>query len=94
MEDDNWIYELMPEAEADQINAESIVTAAREQGGVTLELHASDEVAIQMCLAYKSALSGDTAAWSTIQVFLGGILELLETHLFEEGINPYEDSGQ
>jgi hypothetical protein len=36
-------------------------------------------------------MMGDPMAWLRISSFMSGIITTLEVHLYEEGINPYED---
>jgi len=47
-------------------------------------------MAVEMCRTYRDAIFGDKQSWMQLTAFLQKIVQTLETHLGEEGINPYE----
>ena len=86
---DDWIYEIAPKEQIESINANADKTISNMSGGLTIMLGADNQSAIDLCQYWRRALSGDATAWIRISSFMAGIIETIEEHLFEEGINPY-----
>jgi tyrosyl-tRNA synthetase len=87
---DDWIYDIVPKEQIDSINRNADKTISNMSGGVTIMLGADNQSAIDLCQYWQQALSGDATAWIRISSFMAGIIETIEEHLFEEGINPYD----
>ncbi len=58
--------------------------------GITMYLTITNVMAVEMCRTYRDAIFGDKQSWMQLTAFLQKIVQTLETHLDEEGINPYE----
>jgi len=92
MSDQNdWIYGIIPKEQADDMYENMERIEKRTQSGVTIMLSANDESAVEICRTWQEALHGSAIAWIKISSFVSGIIETIEMHLQEEGINPYED---
>jgi len=87
----DWIYSIIPQEQADSLNANMERIEKRSQNGVTIVLSANDESAVEMCRTWQEALHGDNLAWIKVSSFMAGIIGTIEMHLEEEGINPYEE---
>lgn len=92
MSDQNdWIYGIIPKEQADDMYDNMERIEKRVQNGVTIMLSTNDESAVEMCRTWQEALHGSGVAWIKISSFVSGIIETIEMHLEEEGINPYEE---
>jgi tyrosyl-tRNA synthetase len=87
----DWIYNIIPPEQADDMNEQMEMIEQRSNSGVTVMLSATDESAVEICRTWQEALHGDSVAWIKISSFVSGIIETIEEHLNEEGINPYEN---
>jgi len=87
---DDWIYDIVPKEQIDSINKNADKTISNMSGGLTIMLGADNQSAIDLCQYWQHALSGDATAWIRISSFMAGIIETIEEHLLEEGINPYD----
>jgi len=87
---DEWIYDIAPKEQIDSINEQADKTLFNMSGGVSLVLSTDNQSAIDLCQNWKLAIGGNAMSWVRISTFMAGIIETLETHLFEENINPYE----
>jgi len=87
---DDWIYDIVPKEQIDSINKNADKTISNMSGGLTIMLGADNQSAIDLCQYWQQALSGDATAWIRISSFMAGIIETIEEHLLEEGINPYD----
>ena len=87
---DDWIYDIAPKEQIDSINANADKTISNMSGGLSIVLGANNQSAIDLCQCWRQALMGDATAWIRVSSFMAGIIETIEEHLFEEGINPYE----
>ena len=87
---DDWIYDIAPKEQIDSINANADKTISNMSGGLSIVLGANNQSAIDLCQCWRQALMGDATAWIKVSSFMAGIIETIEEHLFEEGINPYE----
>lgn len=88
-DDENWILEVMSPAEATSMNVDGQIIADEIIPGITMYLTITNVMAAEMCKTYKNAIFGDTGSWMQLTAFLQKIVATLETHLNEEGINPY-----
>jgi hypothetical protein len=92
MSDQNdWIYGIIPKEQADDMHENMERIEKRTQSGVTIMLSANDESAVEICRTWQEALHGSGVAWIKISSFVSGIIDTIESHLEEEGINPYEE---
>ena len=87
---DDWIYDIAPKEQIESINANADKTISNMSGGLTIVLNANNQSAIDLCQYWRQALMGDATAWIKVSSFMAGIIETIEEHLFEEGINPYD----
>ena len=87
----DWIYNIIPHEQADDMHENMERIEKRTQNGVTIMLSANDEAAVEMCRTWQEALHGSGMAWIKISSFVSGIIGTIEMHLEEEGINPYEE---
>jgi len=87
----DWIYNIIPHEQADDMHDSMKRIEKRTQNGVTIMLSANDESAVEMCRTWQEALHGSGIAWIKISSFVAGIIGTIEMHLEEEGINPYEE---
>jgi hypothetical protein len=90
-DESSWIYDIIPEEQAHAMNANGEKIKNFMDNGVTVVLSASNHSAIEICQTWQHSLSGDPFAWVKISSFMAGLIETIEQHLFEEGINPYEE---
>ena len=90
-EEEDWIYDIVPSAQIESMNINAKKIEKNMEGGVTLVLSSDNESAIELCNYRRNALQGDAMSWLRISSFMAGIIETLEVHLSEEGINPYEN---
>ena len=87
----DWIYNIIPQEQADDLTERMEVIEKRSQSGVTIMLSATDESAVEICRTWQNALQGNSMAWVKMSSFMSGIISTIEEHLNEEGINPYEN---
>ena len=90
-DESSWIYDIIPEEQAQSMSANGQRIENFMNNGVTIVLSASNQSAIEICQTWQHSLSGDPFAWVKISSFMAGLIETIEQHLFEEGINPYEE---
>lgn len=90
-EQEDWIYDIVPKAQVESMNTNAKKIQRNMESGVTLVLSSDNESAIELCNYWREALQGDATSWLRISSFMAGIIETLEIHLSEEGINPYEN---
>ena len=92
-DESSWIYDIIPEAQAKAMNEKGEKIKDFMNNGVTVVLSASNQSAIEICQTWQKSLMGDPFAWVRIGSFMSGLIETIEQHLFEEGINPYEEEA-
>jgi hypothetical protein len=90
-DESSWIYDIIPEAQAKEMNEKGEKIKDFMNNGVTVVLSASNQSAIEICQTWQHSLSGDPFAWVKISSFMAGLIATIEEHLFDEGINPYEE---
>jgi len=90
-EEEDWIYDIVPKSQVESMNTNAKKIEKNMKGGVTLVLSSDNESAIELCNYWRNALQGDAMSWLRVSSFMAGIIETLEVHLSEEGINPYEN---
>ena len=57
--------------------------------GVNVVLSASNDSAIRLCRAYFEGTKGNIEAWMHIMGFLNALINTIENHLEDEGIDPH-----
>ena len=90
-EEQDWIYDIVPKSQIESMNLNAKKIEKNMSGGITIVLSSDNESAMELCLYWRNALQGDAMSWIKISSFMAGIIETVEIHLSEEGINPYED---
>ena len=88
---EDWIYDIIPKDEVDRINASAERMEKHMAGGISIVLNSDNQSAIDLCKQWRGALYGDKTAWIKVGSFMSGIIATIESHLHEEGIDPYED---
>lgn len=90
-EEQDWIYDIVPKSQIESMNLNAKKIEKNMSGGITIVLSSDNESAMELCRYWRNALQGDAMSWIKISSFMAGIIETVEIHLSEEGINPYED---
>lgn len=91
MSGDEWIYEIVPQDQVESINDKAEQIERNMDNGVSIVLTADNQSAIEMCQYWRKSLNGDFDAAFKVTAFVSSIIATIEHHLYEEGINPYED---
>ena len=86
---DDWIYDIIPAKQVEEIeyNAENL--QRNLNNGINVVLSATNDSAIRLCKAYNSGIKGNINAWVHVMGFLESLIETIENHLDDEGIDPY-----
>lgn len=87
---EDWIYDYVSADDVDDMNRSADRIRRNMEGGIRLTLNADNQSAVDLCRIWRDALGGDRMAWVKISSFVAGIVNTVEAHLDEEGINPYE----
>jgi hypothetical protein len=87
---EDWIYDYVSADDVESMNRNADRLERNMRGGIRLTLNADNESAVDLCRIWRDALQGDRMAWVKISSFVAGIVDTVEAHLDEEGINPYE----
>ena len=89
--DDQWIYDIVPEEQVDSIKESFRNIRENEATQINLVLSAPRSAAIDLCKTFRKSINGDLqASWSVIR-FMQNIVEMIEQELEDNGINPYQD---
>jgi len=88
---DDWIYGIIPKDEADKMRQGAERLERNMDSGITLVLSADNQSAIDLCRAWEMAMSGDMKGWVRLSAFMMNLVNTIEHHLHDEGIDPYED---
>jgi hypothetical protein len=89
--DDQWIYDIVPEEQVDSIKESFRNIRDNEATQINLVLSAPRSSAIDLCKTFRKSINGDLqASWSVIR-FMQNIVEMIEQELEDNGINPYQD---
>ena len=86
---DDWIYDIIPAKQVEEIEFKAKSLQDNLNNGVTVVLSASNDSAIKLCQAYVRGTKGDVGAWVHVMGFLSSLIETVEMHLEDEGIDPY-----
>ena len=87
---EDWIYDYVSADDVDDMNRSADRIRRNMEGGIRLTLNADNQSAVDLCRIWRDALGGDRMAWVKISAFVASIVNTVEAHLDEEGINPYE----
>ena len=89
--DDQWIYDIVPEEQVDSIKESFRNITDDETTQINLVLSAPRSAAIDLCKTFRKSINGDLqASWSVIR-FMQNIVEMIEQELSDNGINHYQD---
>jgi hypothetical protein len=86
---DDWIYDIIPAKQVEEIEFKAKSLQDNLNNGVNVVLSASNDSAIKLCQAYVRGTRGDVGAWVHVMGFLASLIETIEVHLDDEGIDPY-----
>jgi len=87
---DDWIYDIIPAKQVAEIEGKAEELHKNMDNGLNIVLGASNDSAIRLCQTYQKGLRGDIESWIHVMGFVAALIETIEQHLDEEGINPYE----
>lgn len=91
MSGDEWIYEIVPHEQIESMYDKAEQIKRNMDSGISIVLTADNQSAIEMCQAWRKSTQGEVESAFKITAFLKSIIRTIEEHLYEEGINPYED---
>lgn len=91
MSSDDWIYNIVPQEQIESMYDRAEQIERNMDNGLSIVLSADNQSAIEMCQYWKKSLKGDIEAAIKVTSFVSSIIATIETHLHEEGIDPYED---
>ncbi len=86
---EDWIYDIIPAKQVREIEDKAQKLQDNLDNGVNVVLSATNDSAIKLCLAYSRGMKGDIEAWIHVMAFVETLIETIEHHLHEEGIDPY-----
>ena len=89
-EPDGWIYDIIPAKQVEEIENKAMYLQHNLDNGINVVLSASNDSAIKLCQAYNAGHNGDIGVWVHVMGFLASLIETIEIHLEDEGIDPYE----
>lgn len=91
MENGEWIYNVMPAAEAAGIEERAAkYEQERFKDGIAVTLQANNHSAVNLLRAWNAAMYGDIEAWVHVMQFMETLIESIASHLEEQGIDPDE----
>ena len=91
MSSDDWIYNIVPQEQVESMYDKAEQIERNMDNGLSIVLSADNQSAIEMCQYWSRSLRGDIEAAIKVTSFMSSIISTIETHLHEEGIDPYED---
>ena len=86
---EDWIYDIIPAKQVEEIESKAKKLQQNLDNGVNIVLSATNDSAIRLCRAYRDGTQGNLDAWMHIMGFLSALIDTVEEHLEEEGIDPY-----
>lgn len=91
--DDNadWLRWIIPENQIESMQENFEKIAHRMSGGINIVLTSNNQSAVELCQNWQKALRGDPFAWIKVAAFMDGIIDTVEQHLEEEGIDPRDE---
>ena len=84
-----WIYDIIPAKQVEEIESKAKNLQQNLDNGVNVVLSATNDSAIRLCRAYYDGVQGNINAWVHVMGFLESLIETIENHLDDEGIDPY-----
>jgi len=90
-DDGEWINEIIPETQAEEIRSRLERVADDENVIFNLVLSAPRSSAVELCRTFAKATAGKIPETYRIISFVANIVYLIEEELFNDGINPYDD---
>jgi len=87
---DDWIYEIIPAGQVAEMRDIAAQLHKNLDNGLNIVLGASNDSAIKLCQTYQKGLRGDIESWIHVMGFVSALIETIEEHLAEEGIDPYD----
>jgi hypothetical protein len=84
-----WIYDIIPAKQVEEIESKAKNLQQNLDNGVNVVLSATNDSAIRLCRAYYDGTQGNLDAWMHIMGFLSALIDTIEEHLEDEGIDPY-----
>ena len=88
-EPSDWIYDIIPAKQVEEIELKAQKLQDNLDNGVNVVLSATNDSAIKLCQAYARGIQGNIEAWIHVMGFLETLIDTIEQHLDEEGIDPY-----
>lgn len=88
-EPEDWIYDIIPAKQVQEIELKAERLKYDLDNGVNVVLSASNDSAIRLCRAYFEGTKGNIEAWMHIMGFLNALINTIENHLEDEGIDPH-----
>jgi hypothetical protein len=88
-ESHGWIYDIIPAKQVEEIESKAKNLQQNLDNGVNVVLSATNDSAIRLCRAYYDGTQGNLDAWMHIMGFLSALIDTIEEHLEDEGIDPY-----
>lgn len=91
MSDNNeeWIYGIIPAEQVEEIENKAERLEYNLDNGINIVLIANNDSAIKLCRAFDASKKGDMTSWAYIKGFMSSLIETIEAHLRDEGIDPY-----
>ena len=86
---DDWIYDIIPANQVEEMEYKAENLQRNLDNGINVVLSATNDSAIRLCKAYSSGVKGNINAWVHVMGFLESLIETIENHLDDEGIDPY-----
>lgn len=87
---EDWIYDIIPANQVEEIESKAFHLQRNLDNGVNVVLSATNDSAIRLCRAYYEGSKGNIGAWIHVMGFLSSLIDTIERHLEEEGINPHD----
>ena len=88
---DDWIYSIIPPEEVDEMRKDAKRLERNMKDGITIVMSSDNQSAIDLVRSWERAMTGDPHGWVKVTAFMFGIVETIEHHLQDEGIDPYEN---
>lgn len=86
---DEWIYDIIPAKQVEEIENKANQLQHNLNNGVNIVLSASHDSAIRLCRGFREGTQGNIDAWKHVMGFISALIQTVEEHLQEEGIDPY-----
>ena len=86
---EDWIYDIIPAKQVEEIEMKAENLENNLNNGLNVVLSASNDSAIRLCRAYWNGTKGNIEAWMHIMGFLDALINTIEEHLEDEGIDPH-----